>query len=453
MTAMQVQADRPGRGVVHDDRLGGLVTGTVVGLTTLVIVVAGTVSPELLAMMKVHYISPGGHFFEKIHPATYLAIPTFLLLLLRNGDPIGEFDRIFSNAKLVLVYLFSCGLLLFQCLALKRPITSVVDTFLLPALLGLIVWNLTARQRRPVVIAIHLVIWTNIILGFYEYFSKHRLIPITVGNQILLGDWRATALLGHPASAAAAIALYIMALSLRSRTQQLPLIGWPALLVAAASLMVFGGRTALVAVTVVFFGIALWNCIRLVRGDRFGLATVILTVCGIMVFGAGLSVVVGSGIFDNMLTRFGHDSGSAQARIASVHLLSYFDWKELLLGTDSIRASALQTMLGLNYGVEDFWIACIVQYGIIQTVLLTLGLACFFIELLKRTSPGARVALLFVCVVAASSVSFSSKNIALTLDVMIILLLMPRAAAEGLSYARHVYRSAGAPYAVATPVR
>ena len=434
------------RGAEQD---GVPVMWAVIGLSTLSLLTVGMVSPELLTLLKIHYINPGGHFFEKIHPATYLAIPAFMLLLLRGGDPIGQFDQVVFSAKLTLVYLFTCALLLFQCVALKRPITGVIDTFLLPVLLCLIVWDMTPRQRMPMVIAIHVIIWANILLGFYEYFSKHRLVPITLGNQIVLGDWRATALLGHPASAAAAIALYVMALLLQPKERQMPLVSMPAMLIATASLMVFGGRTALVAVGVVFAGVALWNCLRLMRGDRFGLVAVIVTILGLMLLGGAATMVLGSGLFDKMIFRFTHDSNSAQARIASLHLLSYFDWKELMLGTQPVRSAALQTMQGLAYGIEDFWVACIVQYGIIQTVLITIGLGCFFIELLRRSSPGARVGVLFICVVAASSVSFSSKNIALTMDVAIILLLLPRQRAERVAYVPETYRRGEFVYAPA----
>lgn len=455
MTVSRIQAARPGAAGVQRVRAvpaqGVPVTWAIVGLMTLAVLAIGTVSPELLALLKVHYISANGIVLEKIHPATYLALLAFLLMVLRGGDPVGEFNRMLSDAKPVLVFFFTCGLLLFQCVVLKRPVTALIDAFILPVLLSLIYWNLSLRERKPLVVAIHAVIWINVVLAFYEYFSKHRLVPITLGNQIVLGDWRSTALLGHPASAAAAVAIYTMTLLLRPKTEPLPLLALPAMLLSSASLMVFGGRTALVALVVVFAGFALWNCLRLMRGDRFGLAAVIVTTLGLMAAGAAASFVLASGVFDNMLDRFAHDSNSAQARIASVHLLSYFDWKELMLGTEPTRSAALQNLQGLTYGIEDFWIACIVQYGIVQTALITVGLGCFLAEVLRRAAPGARVTVLFVCVVAASSVSFSAKNIALALDVSIIVLLLPKARPAAAH--RWYGDRAGAPYSPAVAAR
>jgi hypothetical protein len=424
-------------------RAGVSLEGAVVGLTVAALVALGTLSPDLLNAWHIHYISAGGAPYEKIHPATYLTCAAFLLLLFRGGDAIGELDRIISDSKLLLVYFFACALLAFQCIVLDRPVTGAIDTFLLPALLSIIVWSLTPRQRKPMIVAVHVVIWTNIALGFYEYFSGHRLVPITLG-ELEVTDWRSTALLGHPLSAAGIVGMYTMALALRPRSQSPSLWVIPALFVAVGSLMAFGGRTALVAVMVVFAGCALVQGGRLILGARVRLSAVILAICLLMLAAAAASVLLSAGTFDSMIDRFSSDNGSASARIATLHFLSWFDWKELLLGTSPGRSGSLQTLMGLEYGIESFWIASIVQYGLIQTTLLTIGLACFFIEVLRRSTPGALVLVLFICLMAATSVSFSSKNITLAVYVALIALLLPRGKA-GSSDRRHVVSMAAVP--------
>jgi hypothetical protein len=400
----------------------------VIGLTAAAIVLLGTVSSEVLTALKIHYITSGGAFFEKLHPATYITFMAFMLLLLRGGDVVGEIDRMVSNSKLLLVYFFACGLLAFQCIVLKRPFTNVIDTFMLPALLAMIVWSLTPAQRKPLILCVHFIIWLNIALGFYEYFSKHRLVPITLGKLFVTTDWRSTALLGHPLAAAGIVAMYIMMLILGHR--RVTMVGVAALLVSMASLMVFGGRTALVAVLTVMSGFALVYMVRLIRGARVGMPVVIMAACCLMLLGMTIPILFGTGVFDNMINRFSSDNGSASARLASLHLLQLFDWKELLFGTEAGRAGSLQSMMGLDYGIENFWIACIVQYGAIQTGMITLGLMCFFAEVVRRSAKGAWVSILFLCVVAASSVSFSSKTITLALYVVIICLMIPREAAR-----------------------
>ena len=93
----------------HLDRMGGR------GAETLTILAIGLVSPELLTALKIHYIRPGGSFYEKIHPATYLVFAAFMLLLSpwRGSDwRIGtyHFDcETFARALLRLrAFVFQC---------------------------------------------------------------------------------------------------------------------------------------------------------------------------------------------------------------------------------------------------------------------------------------------------------------------------------------------------------
>jgi hypothetical protein len=393
-------------------------------------------SSAMLTEWKIHYLTTGGNFYEKIHPATYFTFLAFCLLLIRNSDPIGEINRIFSGAKIVLVYLFCWLCLLVQMLVLERPFTFIIDTFLLPVLLCLVIWRLSPSQRKPLVWAIHLTILINVILGYYEYFSGHRLIPLTLGDVVVLGEWRSSALLGHPLTASGVIGAYILALILRPALCPPVLVRLPLIAFCLASLMVFGGRTALVTVMLLIGFFVAMEIFRILRGGRTSLPTAIAAICLLFVVAAGIFAAFDLGIFDKMLLRFSSDKGSTLARYATFDLLSHFDWRELVLGPNPVRASALQTQYGLNYGIEDFWISCIVQFGIIHTILLTIGLIGLFAEILLRASNAAWAIVLLIVIVAASSVSFSSKGIQLAQFIFLITLLLPReqriAASAGL---------------------
>ena len=413
-----------------------LIDMIIASLMVLAVITTFTMSSAMLTEWKIHYLTTGGNFYEKIHPATYLTFLAFCLLLIRNSDPIGEINRIFSGAKIVLIYLFCWLCLLVQMLVLERPFTFIIDTFLLPVLLCLVIWRLSPSQRKPLVWAIHLTILINVILGYYEYFSGHRLIPLTLGDVIVLGEWRSSALLGHPLTASGVIGAYILALILRPALCPPVLVRLPLIAFCLASLMVFGGRTALVTVMLLIGFFVAMEIFRILRGGRTSLPTAIAAICLLFVVAAGIFAAFDLGIFDKMLLRFSSDKGSTLARYATFDLLSHFDWRELVLGPNPVRASALQTQYGLNYGIEDFWISCIVQFGIIHTILLTIGLIGLFAEILLRASNAAWAIVILIVIVAASSVSFSSKGIQLAQFIFLITLLLPRerriAASAGL---------------------
>jgi hypothetical protein len=429
---------KPDRGVYQGARRPGLIPGSrpaeavglidwvIAGLVLLATMTAFTISAAMLTNWNIHYVTTGGNFYEKLHPATYFALLAFCLLLARNGDPIGEINRMFAEAKLVLVYLLCWLALLVQMLVLERPFTAIIDTFLLPVVLCLIVWRLSPPQRKPLVWGIHLTILLNVILGYYEYFSSHRLIPLTLGDVTVMGEWRASALFGHPLTASGLVGGYVLALILRPGLCPSTLLRLPLTAFCLGSLMVFGGRTALVTVLLVIGGFAAMEMLRILRGKRTSLAAAIGAICLLFVGAAGIFAALDLGIFDKMLLRFSSDKGSAHARYATFDLLSHFDWRELVLGPNPVRASALQNQFGLKYGIEDFWIASIVQFGMIHTILLTIGLVGLFAEILRRASGAAWAIVLLVLVVAASSVSFSSKNIQLAQFVLLITLLLPR---------------------------
>jgi hypothetical protein len=278
---------------------------------------------------------------------------------------------------------------------------------------------------------IHLLMLVNVLLGYFEYLSGHRLIPLPVGpvgaeNPAMLAEWRSTALFGHPLSASALVGAYTLALTFRPSLIPAVALRIPLILLCLGSLFVFGGRTALVLVGLAIGTMAARAGLRVIGGMRVPLWLVIAGVSGAFALAAGAFALLEVGFLDKMLLRFSSDNGSAAARLTSLQLLASLDWSEVLFGAPPSRVDSLQLLLGIRVGIEDFWIACIAQYGLVATVVLTIGLGCFFAEVLRRCHPAARVHVLFLVVIAAASVSFSVKNITLTQHVCMMMLLLAR---------------------------
>jgi hypothetical protein len=396
------------------------------GSMLLAVLATFTISSSVLTNWKIHYLTAGGGFYEKLHPATYFTFLAFSLLLMRSRGPAGEIDRMLSQSKLLLAYLFCWLLLLIQMFVLERPFTVIIDTFLLPVLIALVMWQFSPEQKRPLVWAVHLTILVNVVLGYYEYFSGHRLIPLTLGDVVVLGEWRSAALLGHPLTASGIVGAYVLALVLRPAICPPILVRLPLIAFCLASLMAFGGRTSLVTVLAAIGLVGGFEALGIMRGKRTQLPAMIVAICVLFAAVAVIFAALNLGIFDKMLLRFSSDKGSTLARYATFSLLSHFDWQELILGPNPVRVNALQSQLGLNYGIENFWISSAVQFGIIHTILLTVGLVCFFVELLRRSHRAVWAVVLLIVVIAASSVSFSSKNIQLAQFVILISVLLSR---------------------------
>ncbi|OQW54205.1 MAG: hypothetical protein A4S14_01875 [Proteobacteria bacterium SG_bin9] len=386
-----------------------------------------TISPSMLTHWKVQYATSGGTFLEKLHPATYLTCIALLLTLLRFGNPFEGLVATFARSKTTILYLICWVLLLVQTVMLQRPFTGVVDTFLLPLLLAVVLWQLSPLQRSLLAPLVHGLILLNVMIGYYEYFAGHRIIPLTLGNVLVVGEWRSAALFGHPLVASGVVAAYILALSLNPRIVPSPLVRMPLIALCLGSLMAFGGRTALVT-TLGLIALAVGaRVFGLMRGGRISLPALI---AAILVAFAGLAIVFAAlnlGLFDKMLLRFSSDKGSTLARYATWQFLSHFDWWEILFGPSIARANALQNQLGLDYGIENFWIASTVQFGLLHTLMMTAALIGFLVKILRQSAGAAIALVVLMTVIAASSVSFSSKNLQLTQFVILMIVLLPKA--------------------------
>ena len=119
------------------------------GLMLLAVIATFTLSSSVLTNWKIHYLTAGGNFYEKLHPATYFTLLAFSLLLIRSRGPIGEINRMFSESKLLLAYLLCWLFLLIQVIVLERPFTVIIDTFLLPILIAMVMWQLVASAKAP----------------------------------------------------------------------------------------------------------------------------------------------------------------------------------------------------------------------------------------------------------------------------------------------------------------
>jgi hypothetical protein len=400
------------------------IDGIVILLAWLALVLMNAVPVTLLTLLKIHYVATGGNVLEKFHPSTYVFGLAFCAVLLRDRGPIAELDRMFSQAPLMLPYIFSVLLVFVQSIVLGRPVTSSVDTFALPVLACLVVWSLSVPQRRPLVWTLHALMILNILLGYYEYLSGHRVVPLAVGDQILTDEWRSTALFGHPLRAAGLVGAYTLALLLRPSVCRPLALRALLILMCIGSLFVFGGRTSLVMVLATVGMAGAWAGFRLLRGAPTRLPVVLAGIGGTFLVAAAAFALYDVGFLDKMMLRFTTDNGSAWARIEAINLLTSLDARDLIFGSEAQHIDSLQSLYGIRVGIENFWIACIAQYGLIATALLTLGLGCFFTEVLRRSHRGAAALMVFLFIIAASSVSFSAKSTMLAQYVLIILLLL-----------------------------
>jgi hypothetical protein len=85
-----------------------------------------------------------------------------------------------------------------------------------------------------------------------------------------------------------------------------------------------------------------------------------------------------------------------------------------------------QRLEGLEFGVESFWLAFALSYGLVMTTVLIVGLAAFVVSIVQLSGRGAVPVFLFFFAVASTSTSLSSKTTGFGILTMLILLVLRR---------------------------
>ena len=397
----------------------------ITALTGLSVVLMHLLSAMALYHFGLNYESTGGSFIEKVHPGSWLVFITFILAMLGSGNPLRYLDRVLARQPGTMVFLVTWLLLLLHIIFFqKMPFTPIIDTFLMPMLLLVLLRALSEQAKGTLARIMHLIYFVNALLGLYEYLTGFRLTPYTAGTLEITGDWRATSLFGHPLGNAILTGSYVVAICCGG-ARELPGLLRPAMIgLQLAAMVAFGGRTSLVftLLFVVFAGGA--SLFGLLRGKRINLAGVSLAMVALPLGLAGLAVLAGSGFFDQLIQRFVDDNGSAKARLVMLHLFDLISPRDILLGPDPAFLGSLLRLEGTEYGLESFWLATILSYGLIVSLIFFAGLFAFLRDLVVASRPGAIWVLVLFFLIASTSVSLSAKTAVFGLIVSIMLILL-----------------------------
>ena len=385
-----------------------------------------TISPLALVAMDWQYTETGGWFADKFHPATLLAFALIALPLFVSRNPLSAAlsfaNRNLDLAPFVLAIFFS---LLYAGQVMGHSITIFIETFLGAVAMLVLFSGLDDRSRRTLARILHVLLFANALLAFYEIVSAFRLTPLVVNGELLADEPRATALLGHPLANALLAGAYVVVLAIGG-TRDIPSpLRTPVFLVALASLVPFGGRAA-TATCLVTLAVAIASrAVRIVRGGNIRTMR-LLSVLWILPTAMFVLVTAHEiGWLDTLLDRLIDDEGSASTRIVMFELFDHFSFSELLVGPDQRLLDTWATIYGLDYGIESFLVAFVLHYGLIATVVFVPCLIHFLYLVVEAT--GTRTTwyvVTYFVIVAMTSLSLSSKSPILSMFVVMVLLLL-----------------------------
>lgn len=391
----------------------------------LIVTLFFTISVDVLIVNGFQYDEPGGTPLDKLHPGTWIALFVFAILVAERGNPFTGLVEIIDDHIQLLPYLLGVLFMIgYVTLVIHAPFTIFLETFLAPLILLLLFERISMREGRRLAWLIHLLILVNALLGIYEVAFSYRLTPYMIQGEPMLTDWRATALLGHPLANAAIMGSYVFILALGGH-RDLP--GWLAALlgaIAATSLFAFGGRAATGLVLAGLVIIAVMRIAGILGGRTFSLSGVMAAMLTTPLFIVAAYAMWSTGFFDLFLDRIADDSGSASTRVEMFELFEHLKWDDLILVPDKKHIATWVSILGLDYGIENFVVSFVLSYGIVATILFLYTLLSFCREVTRMLRPKTGWVFVYFFAVALTSVSLSAKSPLLSLLIIMLAVLM-----------------------------
>lgn len=384
-------------------------------------------SSMALTAVGISYDSPSGAIWQKLHPATYIAALALAFAIFGQARPLAFLEAKLATLPGAAFFLVLWILLiLYAALVQKSPITAVIDPYFI-ALVALFMHDdLSSGARDFLRRFLHAIFCVNALIGLAELVSRHRLFPYVLMGEEVEGDYRSTALLGHPLLNASSTGAYILCLFLGGDKS----LSFPRrallLLPQILSMIAFGGRTAIVASSFIISFCLLRDFAKVLLGARFdmrlplGFVIASPLALGFVVF------MLFSGALDDLLGRFTDDNGSAEARVIMMKLFDLFEVSDLMLGPrPDLVDSALNT-LGIKVGIENTWIALIFQYGALMTGFFAVAMMALFWEVWRRARAGATLLFVFFLIVISSAIGLASKTMMFVEFALTLLFIFPK---------------------------
>lgn len=404
----------------------GLLKQVADATTVLSVILTFALSAFTLQYIGIAYLVEGGSQFQKVHPATWLAMLAVGLNGLRAGNPVTYFAIMggrFSGTAIFLVVLVF--VVAYNTLVQKSPVSLYLDTFVAPALLLWLMCDLSVTSKSGLRLFIHVFMFANACLGVYELRTGFRLTPyVVVGTQIetIVTDWRSSALLGHPLANSTTSAIYMLALLLSRNVNNLARFGLVAVQLVAMNS--FGGRAATLIVLVAFALLIAWRLLDIARGARFAIGSAAMTVLAVPVTVAAVLISLDAGFFDQFIDRISNDGNSAKARLLMFTLFENMSLDTFLFGSNAETVMTRQFLEGFEYGIESFWIASVIAQGLLMSLFLWGGMFLFFADLVKATSRRTLGVLALAILIASTSLSLAGKGSMLLLVVCFAILFL-----------------------------
>lgn len=336
-----------------------------------------TMSGDLLTLLGYNFALEGGSFIYKIHPSFYLLFITFVSFFIYR-DGFRFIFNVFFNEKNFYVILLCFFCFIYQAFFLGQPMAPFFVTWLTPVLLIFLFPFLSEPQKLIIKKLLICLISINAVMGLIEYALGSSIVPnnyydMDNSDFVDVSDWgfeRSSALYGHPLVASFVSAIVTIGLFSKSLYFRLSSADKVCLTLSILSLPAFGGRFSILIVLVFCFLFLFLSLYRVLNGHQVDRKNILLASIMLIFIPLVLFFLFNIGLFDSLISRVMDDNGSAESRLTAMYIMFDTSFSEIILGDYNSQLFIRQMLYGTKYGIEIFWVALILQLGLLFSTIM-----------------------------------------------------------------------------------
>jgi hypothetical protein len=386
------------------------------------IVVALTVSGNLLTDLGIAYTTEGGTPAEKIHPASYLMI--FAGLLRLATDAVGRVASSRAYAKYHALMVYTGGIVFCTVYGLlfsgTGNVIALLDTFLPAGCAAFTLSTMSPKQREWLGMVITLLCTVNAAIAIIESAGQTRLVPAGPDALDPQREFRPAALYDHPLTGSAAT---VLGLLLSARLAWPSAVVMPCQAILLIGMVCFGERAPLaIGLGLLIIAGIVSSGRRIIQRQPCYRRIAVLVWTG-FIAALVIAAVLVDGLSDRLAAHSYWDD-SAQVRFSQFRILAWLTPAELIFGCPREDLIALLEPLRLTYRVgviENFWLVMLTSLGVLGFPIFVMSLWHLLRWLWRAGGAASHLMIIALITTASASNSLGRKSMLLTLLVACVI--------------------------------
>lgn len=312
-------------------------------------------------------------------PSDWLLLILFVITLKKEYLVYTNNVRLIGILLIAVLYNRICGL--------DSDLRNFIPALCIPPLFSILLRYYSSYiNKQKIIKMIYWFYYIECAIAIIEKILMMHFFPqVGIAEELFdldySGEFRSTALLGHPLANATVVALIQSFILLSNKTFKIKLLYW---FLGFLAMLCFNTRLAIVLNMGVFaiyiFSIFFNKKTRLY--NRLYIIIFLLISCCILVY------AISKGFGGRLINMGLYDEGSASVRMDIWDIFDYYSiWNLLYKGVDFYQLNNMMFNAGVGeMAIENFWLVFLLRFGFIILILITIAYCLFLYNLSKGLS-------------------------------------------------------------------